>query len=328
MAERSGLGASIGFATEEAWGTYKAPTRFLPFESESLTKTFNYVESKGLVAGRVMQRKTLHRATTHTVAGDVNIELLDTGMGMLLNQFTSEAVTPAKVEAGPAYKAVFKIGESSPYGKSLTCQVGRPDTTGTVRPFSYMGLVVVGAKITIQSGGMAMFSLTFDGANGETGKELAAASYSASALPFTFQQLVPKIAGEAVGNMTSLELNFSFPRKTDRFNLGNSGTKSEQISNDYVAVDASSTLEFSSLKDQERFEKEEVVELTATATGEKIDEKNNMKFAVTMKAVKQIDSGVNVGGPDILTSSVTFKGLDDGTNTPVTIETVSKDSAL
>ena len=48
----------------------------------------------------------------------------------------------------------------------------------------------------------------------------------------------------------------------------------------------------------------------------------------TIKAAKQIDSGVAVGGPDILTQNVTFKGLDNGTNAPLIIETQSEDSAI
>lgn len=328
MGERSGLGAQIGFAQEEEWGKFKAPTRFLPFETESLDLTKNYVASKGLVAGRVMQRKNLHRAITKTVGGSVGLELLDTGLGMLLNLFTGEVVTPTKIEEGKAYKALFKIGLSSPYGKSLTAQVGRPDTGGTSNPFSYMGLVLTAAKISFDSKGFAMLEVTFDGKDGTTKEALAAASYSATALPFAFDEIVPKIGGVQVGNMESLEVDFTFPKKVDRFNLGNSGTKSEQIPNDYIDVSAKATLEFGSMADYNRFTEETVVELTANATGAEIDAKNKKAFNLTLKATKQTDGGVNVSGPDMLTSSATFEALDDGTNPPVTIETISEDSAL
>src|SRR4029077_2233930 len=73
MSERSGIAAQLGVATEETFGTYKAPSRFFPFESESLTLTKEYIRSKGLRAGQLVQRQQSHLATTRRGGGNVGV---------------------------------------------------------------------------------------------------------------------------------------------------------------------------------------------------------------------------------------------------------------
>jgi Phage tail tube protein len=329
MSERSGVAAQIGVATEETVGTYKAPTRFFPFESESLVLTKEYIRSKGLRAGHLAQAKNLHLATTRSVGGDVALEFYNQGMGILMNLLHGEAITPVKVtESETAYKSTHKIGLISPYGKALTAQVGRPDTGGTVRAFSYLGCKVLSAKLSVDQGGVSMLTLTLDGKDEVTGEALGSASYSATAVPFTFQQVVAKIGGSEVANVRSITWNISIPQNTGRYNLGNSGTKLEPIINDLVEVTAEASLEFSSLADHERFKKEEVVKLEAIATGAVIDAKASFKAALTAPAAKQVSSGPTVQGPDILTTDVSFECLDNGTEAPLLIELINTDSTI
>src|SRR4029077_7175934 len=93
MSERSGIAAQLGVATEETFGTYKAPSRFFPFESESLTLTKEYIRSKGLRAGQLVQRHESHLAPTRSVGCDVQMEFFNEGMGILGNQLHGEVVT-------------------------------------------------------------------------------------------------------------------------------------------------------------------------------------------------------------------------------------------
>lgn len=328
MAGRSGIAAQVGVATEETFGTYKAPTRFFPFESESLVLAKEYIRSKGLRAGHYAQAKNLHLATTRGVDGDVNLEFYDEGMGILLNQLHGNAISPTKITESEAYKQTHALGLTTPGGKSLTVQVGRPDTGGTVRPFSYKGCKVTGAKIEVAQGGITMFSLTVDGKDEVTSEALAEPTYSTTAKPFTFQQVIAKIGGSEVANIQSITFNIAIPMNTGRYNLGSSGTKLEPIVNDLIPITAEATLEFASLTDHERFTKEEVVKLETIATGDEIDAKAKYKAALTAAAAKQVSSGPVVQGPDILTQSVSFECLDNGTEAPLSIELVSKDSTI
>jgi Phage tail tube protein len=329
MAERSGVAAQIGVATEETFGTYKAPSRFFPFESESLELSYDYIRSKGLRAGRLTQAKNLHLQTTQSVAGDVNMEFFNQGMGIILNQLHGNTVTPAKVsESETAYEQSHAIGLVSPYNKSLTVQVGRPDTGGTVRAFSYIGCKVTSAKLSVDRGGLTMLSFTVDGVDLSTGESLGTASYSTTAVPFTFKQVAAKLAGSEVANVTQITFDIAIPQNTGRYNLGSSGKKLQPIINDLISVNASASMEFASLSDLERFKKEEVVKLEAIATGAEIDAKASFKATLTAPAAKQVSYGAVVQGPDIVTADVSFECLDNGSETPFTAKLVSTDSTV
>lgn len=333
MAVRSGLGAQLGVATEETYGTYKAPTRFFPFENESLALTKNYVKSAGLRAGRLSQAANLHRATTRTAGGDFGLDFVDQGMGILLNQLHGETITPTKIEEKSKllYKQLHKIGLSDPYSKSMTVQVGRPGVDGTVRAFSYLGCKITECKIAVDAGGTASLSISIDGQDEVLTETLATPSYDSDTLPFTFQQMVAKIGGSEVANVRSMSITISVASNTERYTLGQSGKKLTPIVNDLVAVTADATLEFSGLADHERYTKEQSKELQLIGTGAEPGSEakgDNFVASFVAKAAKQVSSSPTVQGPDVLTQDVTFECLDDGTNPPLSVELLSTDSAI
>ncbi len=330
---RSGLGAQLGVATEAAYGTFKAPTRFLPFTSESLSLEKNYSKSAGLRAGRFAQAQNLHRATTRTGGGDFSLELLDQGMGIIWNQLHGNVVAPVKIEgaekSGLVFKQLHEIGLKDPFGKSLTVQVGRPDTANTVQPFSYLGCTVLEVKISIEAGGTAELTVSVDAKDEVTNQALAEPTYDADTLPFTFQQMVAKVGGGKVANVRSIEIGIALGMNTERFHLGNEGTKDQPIVNELLAVTADATLEFTGLTDHNRYKNEEVVLLELEGTGAAIGEEGEtFRCDFELPAAKQVSSSPTVEGPDVLTTDVTFEALDNGVKAPLLIEYLSTDNAL
>lgn len=328
---RSGVGGQFGIATEETFGTYKAPTRFYPIESESLALDKNIIENEGIRTGRFAQAANLHRATTRTVGGDFSIKLYDQGMGIILNQLHGEVVTPTKIEEKSklVYKQVHKIGTTDPSAKSLTAQSGRPDTGGTTRPFSYLGCKVTSFGLSVDNGGEAMVSVGIDGQDETTSQSLAEATYDTDALPFTFQQWEPKLAGSEAANFLSISMNIEVPYATDRYNLGNSGTKDLPILNGLISATFDVEAEFASLADHERFTKQTDTKLELIGTGAEIgSEGETFKFKVTAPVTRLLSSAPQLTGPGVLTDSLSFKALDNGTEPLLTIEVLSTDSAL
>ena len=328
MAFRSGLGAQLGISTEETYGTYKAPTTFLPFESESLALTQNYVESRGLKANQMVQAKNLHLATTKIVGGSLSLEFLDQGMGKFLNLLHGNSASPSKVsETEKTYKQVHEIGRTEPYSKSATIQVGRPDTGGTVRPFSYVGCALSSFGLSIDTGGIGMTELEVVGQDEKTGEALASATYDTDALPFTFQQMEVKVAGSKASNVRTASLSVAVPQP-ERYLIGSTALTARPIVDDYADVSANATLEFASLADHERFLNSTVVTFLLIAKGSEIESGQYMKAELELTASKQISSSPTVGGPDIVTQDVQFKGLDDGSSAPLKITVYSTDSSL
>ena len=197
-----------------------------------------------------------------------------------------------------------------------------------MQPFSYLGCKGLTMKISIEASGIATVSLTLDAQDEVTDQTLAVATYDADALPFTFQQMDVLVAGEGIGNVRSITIEISVPQKTDRQHLGNKGLKDQPIANALTAVTANATLEFANLADHNRYKNEDVVELALTAVGEEIDAENDFAATLTLPAAKQVSSGPQVSGPDVLTTDVSFEGLDNGTDAPLEVELISTDTAL
>ncbi|HTU15636.1 MAG TPA: phage tail tube protein [Solirubrobacterales bacterium] len=329
MPHGSGLDAQLGVALEATYGTRVAPVTFLPFESESLTLNKTYIETQPLMAGVMVQPEGYHVSSTRSVEGSIELQYFDRGMGKFLTMLTGGVipiVTPGGAVA--ARTQTFPIGLTSPVGKSLSLQVGRPDTDGVVRPFDYLGCKVTEAVISIESGEAATLSLNIDGRDEKTDQTLGTATYSAAARPFGFRRWEISIAGAPHMKCKTLTITVPVNMATDRHNLGNSGVKDEPLVNAQSDITMAATFEFASLADHQRYLNETIVSLVAKATNDLIEGAFSYGSEITIPSAKQISSGPVVGGADLLTVDAEFKALYNGTNAPMTIVNTNTDTAL
>jgi hypothetical protein len=154
---RTGLAAQIGYATETTVGTPVTTAAFLPLISESLTQDRTRLESNGIIAGRRVLTSDQWASGDVTVSGSVQHELYNRGLGKL---FTAMFGTVATTGAGP-YTHTFTPGDLT--GDSLTVQVGRPATNGTVYPFTYAGMKVASWEIACSAGEIATLGMDLVG---------------------------------------------------------------------------------------------------------------------------------------------------------------------
>lgn len=329
MAHGSGLDAQLGIANESVYGTRVAPTTFLPFESESLQVTPSYVEAQPLMAGVMVQPQGLKIQTTTAGEGSIETYLFDRSIGKLLNMLHGNNVSITTPGGGTlSRQAVHAIGQTSPVGKSLSIQVGRPDTTGVVRPFDYSGVKVTQAEISVENDGAAMLSLDCDIRKEETAQTLGVASYAAAAAPFTFQNWAISIGGSPHTRVRSLTITIPLGMETERYHLGNTGLKDEPLLNAVSDITIAATVEFASLADHTRLVAGAPVNVKATATGALIEGSIYYKTEIEAKAAVQTTSAPVVAGPDLITSDLEFHVVWDGTNAPLTITQINKDTAL
>jgi len=186
----SGIDAQLGYVEEVTFGTYVAPTRFSEFVSEDIKFDIERIESKGIRAGRRLQ--TRWKPSVQRAAGNIVMELTPGGSGLLLKHAWG-AVTTAG--AGP-YTHTYSQGALD--GESLTVQVGRPDISGTVQPFSYTGMKVADWEIACAVGEIPTLTLGMYGAAETTGESLETASYPSNDDPFVFTEGSLTIAGTEV----------------------------------------------------------------------------------------------------------------------------------
>lgn len=155
MAARSGIAAQIGFGVEATSGAEVVPTAFLPLVEESLSLDIGRMESEGIIPGQRALRDWQSVPGMHKVGGDTKFELTNRGLGVLWQACIGSVATTG---TGP-YTHVFTPGDLP----SVTAQVGRPDVTGTVRPFAYRGLRVSKWELAAKLGEIATFGVTWAG---------------------------------------------------------------------------------------------------------------------------------------------------------------------
>lgn len=146
---RTGIAAQIGYALESTAGTPATVTAFLPLVSESLGQEKARLESSGIIAGRRVLTSDQWNGGDITVSGSVQHELYNRGLGKLFTTMFGSVVTTG---SGP-YTHTFTPGDLT--GDTLTIQVGRPATNGTVYPFTYAGMKMKSWELACNAGEIA-----------------------------------------------------------------------------------------------------------------------------------------------------------------------------
>jgi tail tube protein len=328
MAIPSGLGAQLGIATESAYGTYTAPTTFLKPTSESIQRTNNYVRTFGLGGGSLVQDANLHTLTTHMAAGGFVLDVRDKGMGKLLNMLHGNTVTPASLTGG-LWRQVHDIGLTAPTGKSLTIQVGRPDITGTVQPFSYLGCKVTQLVFTLDLNGVVNASVTVDAQDEVTSQSLATATYPTGAVPFNFTSATIQVDGVLLTDVvTSATVTVPLPQKVDRFAIGGGAIKKEPVANGPAAPTVALNMEFANLNQLTAFQNATTRKVQLLCAGATMSGTFTSALNFTANATRTTAANPVVAGPDVLNQQVLLEVVNNGTNPPLTIEYIGGDSTL
>lgn len=342
----SGLSAQLMAAQETTVGTAVTVTRAYEILSESIQWTPTWLRGAGLKAGQAYTRASRVAQSRYTVAGDITLEHSDrAGMGLLWKHALGSTTTVPTLIATTAYKQIHTPSTTGKTGLGLTVQVGRPQTDGTVRAFTYNGVKISGWEFTCNDNSIAQLKLTTDGWNEATATALATASYIATAGVFSFEDATNfKLGGTAStasgevsisGGVTvttvvkGVTITGSTPLATDRYGLGNTGVKREQIDNGFPTCTIKLDGEFTS--------RTEIYDLMKanTTTALQLDfaqgdagSANPFLLSFIFPACKITEGSVNADGPDILSQSISLEAFDDGTNAPVQVKLVSTDATL
>lgn len=187
MSIGSSLAGQIGWAIETTAGTRVAPTDFVELNSESIALQKNRIERNGMRAGRRLRYGW--SAGARQVTGSFEIDLSSNTIGSLLQA----AFGAVSTTGSSPYVHTFTPGDLP----ALTVQVGRPDTTGTVHPFDYVGCRVSAWEISASPDEFAKASVTLAGMDELLDGTTASASYSQGTF-FTFVHGALSLGGSDV----------------------------------------------------------------------------------------------------------------------------------
>ncbi|MEE1813703.1 phage tail tube protein [Streptomyces sp. SP18ES09] len=328
MAIGSGLGAQIGIAPETTYGTYVAPTKFVEFTKESVVLKKTTAQSSGIAAGRLMALSSRRVVTQREVAGSLEMEVTNKGMGLLLQALMGTTVTPVQQATSTAYLQTHVLADTA--GKSLTIQKGIPLTTGTVTDKTLVGCKVTSAEFSCGAGEMLTASYEFDGRDCDETKTLAVASYSAMS-PFHFGQMGVK-AGTfgtetALDGVRKVSVKIERPQATDRFYANQSALKAEPISNDLVKITGSLEMDYVATLMDDLHTSDAATSLVIEFVGPIIASTYAETFRIKLPAIKLDEGPPTVEGYDVVRPTYNFTALYDGTNS-VAIEYMSSDVTL
>jgi len=276
------------------------------------------------------------------VSGDVELAVASRGMGLLWKHAIGSTATAVQIGTSTAYRQVHTpIGM---VGLGLTMQVGRPEpATGTVRPFTFRGVKVSDWEFSLSDNEVAKLKLSVDGWDETTGTALASASYTSANL-FNFSQATLKLGGTAstTGGLMSVtggtqvaaivrefSLKFSTPLATERFGLGNSGIKAEQLENDIPTITGKFSTELALTELYTPFKNNTTLAMELVLTGAAIGSSGqNDTLSIICPAIKLKNAPPKVDGPGIVAMDLEWEGYDDETNAPLQVMLISADTTI
>jgi len=331
MAIRSGLAAQLGLAESSTFGTYQTPTRFLEFVEESIEYQIERVESPGLRANNRVLRTDRYAPGQKRVEGSITLEPATKGFGLVLKHALGAVSITTPSGATNARLHAHTLGDI--FGTSLTVQVGRPDTSGTVQPFTYVGCRADTLSFTSSVDELLVAELGLVGQDQVTSESLATATYpttgsAASYEQFYWTQGTISLAGSSVAVVTDFEMEINNNLKSDRYFLG-AATMSEPILAGMTEITGTVTVEFLNLTAMNRFVNNTQAAINAKWTAATAIESTTYPYLEIDIPKARFDGPANpqVGGPDVLTHELPFKVIFDGTNGPITVDYQTSDTA-
>lgn len=330
MAVGSGLGSSFGFVNESIYGTYVAPTKFLPVKSFQLNRVAGRVQGEGLRNGSFGPLTTHYAEATQAGSGQVVLDVQAKTMGKLFEALMG-ASTSSQLGATTSYTQTFTLADT--LGKYLTVQGGVPRRAGTVVVHTLTGTKVTGAQFSCEAGGLLQGTFTFDAQKWSDAQSLATVSYAADTQPpFHGGQMTVKLgtysSEAAVSGVRSYSLTINRPMDTEDYTAGASGLKSEPVLNGWADINGSLTVDF-----LDKAILQDVANATTAKSlviehvGALIVSTGYYTLRFTIPGIKLEQSTQNVEGVGELTNAWNFTWAYDGTNQPK-IEYITTDTTI
>jgi len=341
MATGSGLDGQAGYKLETTVGTEVTVDKFLEFNTEGFEFDPTYIEPTGLRVGTKFKRGSRLVQSRKMVSGPIDFNYSTRLMGGLWKLALGSTVVTPTVITGTSYKQVHQTGPL--LGKSATFQIGRPEpSTQTVKAHTIKGCKCTGWEWSVSDNEVAKMSLSLDGWDEATATALASASFI-TAEEFSFLQNTEFSIGNTISGtdpltesggtaVTSVVRSFSLKGDNalalERFGLGNSGVKKEQLENGTPTITGTLEAEYLQSEWYTPFKANTATSLVVRFEGSTISEanKNTLEFIIPEIRIKKVTPKVE--GPDLVKASVEFEVYTNATaQNPLQVTVISADSA-
>lgn len=321
------LDQQIGFADESTYATAATPTRFFEFDSEGIEETEGRTEGDPLRVGTFVKRQDRFTPYFSGAAGSVQLAMLTKGFGYFLKHMLGAVATDGPTETN-VYTHTGTMADL--FGKSFTCQVGRPlNPSGTVQPFTYSGGKVTEWTLSNDVDANLMLELALDFAAVDTATALAPASYPTSMENFSWAGGVVTIGGSAF-DVTNISVQCNNGLNVDRRQIrGN--TQKKEPTGGRREVTFSLQADFDSVANRNRAHANTRAGALAAITGTwqgptLLGTTIYPTIQVSIPAARFDAWKGSAEGPDAITQELSGVGAFDGSNSSVSVIYKSADT--
>jgi hypothetical protein len=344
----SGLSTQLCMIDEATYGVAPALTGalFYEFTSEQLKSKKTTVQGIGLHPQALHGRAARRVLTNWEAAGPIAMDLPDRQLNKLLfrmfGSYGQAKATLTQDASTGAYSAVHAPGDLG--GHSFVIQKGVPAVdNAAVEPFTYVGCKIADWEISVQTGEIAKLALTIDARNELAGGgnadplngsvpgllaftsvpggvfHFAEAALYTGGTPSTSTGVTSVSGATLAGNIKSANVKYTIPYDSTRFFLGGAGFKSEQIQNALRTIGGQFVVEWlSSEAMYNTYAADTATTLELRFTGAIIGSgADHSMLSILVPNIHLDGDAPEVPGPAVITQTVPFTGLDDGTNNPI-----------
>ena len=318
----------VQVGVESTYGTAVAPTRAYEAKADTFQRDVEYIQSIGF--RKDMETILSGRDTTVSLGatGTLEMDVMDKGMGLLLQHTLGAASGPTQQGSTAAYLQTFTTNDTGPTG-SFTVQSSKVDSGGTARSFTNEGSVITGFNINQELGANTSMTFNFDSETEQNSTAIATPSYPSSMTPFNYTEATIEIDDSAVSTFTSFNLDGDLAMDTARRFLKGSATKSQPKRSGVPSYTGTISGEFEDLTQYNSFINGTEFKLEFIVTdGTAIAGSHYPYFHVTMPKCKWTGS-TPVSSLDAMTTiDLPFTVLWDGSSAAITITYMSTDTSF
>jgi hypothetical protein len=354
----SGLAAQWCAIDEATYGV--APSlssaKFYACDSDTLELKKTPKQGTGIYAGALVARAARRVITEYSAGGGLVMELPERGMNpwlyRMMGSYGQDAAALAEDASTGAYSATHALGPAE--GHSFCVQKGAPAVDGgTVKPATYTGLKVSEWEVAASMGEIAKLTLTLEGRNELAGTHDDALNDSVPSLQSYTAPLggvfywvgasliyggtpstsdgVTSISGGTVAANLKGPLSFKLTRPLDltRYAPDVAPYRNEPLQNGLAVPSGSFVAEFLSAETYyDAYAADTATAIVLQFVTVPIGTGSDVAtFEIMVPDVRLEGESVKIPGPEVLTQTVPWTGLDDGTNNVVQVTYWTLDSA-
>lgn len=324
------LDTAIHFGKESTYGTPVTPTRSYEGYADTFKRAQERLESTGFRAGMQAVRSDRVVQVNMGGSGSLEVDVLDKGMGLLLEGLLGSTTGPTQVGATTAYTQVHDASSTGPT-ESYTIQLIRPLVDGSTQQFTHHGCKPTGWSITQDAGGLLKLGVDFDFEDVDTSTAAASASYVASTIPFSWQDAVVTVDSVAFAYATDFSFEADLSQHVDRRYLKSTAPlKSVPVRSGIPEYTGSISADFSATTQYDDWVAGSVFPVSVKWTGavDGIESGYEFEFEVSLPACQWTGESPESSNTELTKQNLPFKALDNGTDPVVTVNVQSTDTSL